>query len=129
VKDYSVYIKASVTRVLYAGVTGDLARRVIEQRESRVPEFTARCNVNRWFERYADVRVALAREGQIKGWTRGKKIALIESANPGWDDPGETLAQAQQNPSRSLRMTLSSDAVDGAMSVMGARMNASAERL
>ena len=87
-RTYHVYIMANASRVLYTGVTNDIQRRVWEHREKRVPGFSARYNVRElvYFEPFGDVRMAIAREKQIKGWLRVKKIALIESLNPGWRD-------------------------------------------
>jgi len=85
---YSVYIMASHTRTLYTGVTNNLLRRVIEHKLKRVPGFTRRYNVTRlvYFEQYSGIGLAIAREKQIKGLLRSKKIALIESKNPDWKD-------------------------------------------
>lgn len=85
---YYVYIMASLSRTLYTGVTNDLERRVYEHKHKALPGFTAQYNVNRlvYFEDAPDVKAAIAREKQIKSWSRGKKIALIESVNPTWDD-------------------------------------------
>jgi putative endonuclease len=87
---YSVYILASASRVLYTGVTNDLERRVSEHRQRRAPSFSVRYNVHKlvYFEQFGDVRAAIAREKQIKGWLRAKKLALIESFNPRWKDLG-----------------------------------------
>jgi putative endonuclease len=96
VKTYHVYIMASASRVLYIGVTGDLLRRVREHKENRVPGFTARYRVTElvYFEAFGDIRIAIAREKQLKGWLRSRKIALIESVNPHWQD----LAAELQSP-------------------------------
>jgi putative endonuclease len=93
---YHAYIMASTSRVLYIGVTGDLLRRVMEHKEMRVPGFTARHRVTElvYFEAFGDIRIAIAREKQIKGWLRARKIALIESFNPHWRD----LAAELQSP-------------------------------
>ena len=87
-RTYHVYIMSSASRVLYIGVTNDLLRRVSEHRQMRVPGFTARYRVNQlvYFEAFGDIRAAIAREKQIKGWLRAKKIALIEAFNPRWKD-------------------------------------------
>jgi len=79
---------ASASRVLYTGVTNDIQRRALEHREKRVPGFSERYNVQElvYLEAFGDIRVAIAREKQIKGWLRVKKIALIESLNPAWKD-------------------------------------------
>jgi putative endonuclease len=73
---------------MYIGVTNDLARRVNEHRARDTPGFTSTYNVDRlvWFEEYADPAAAISREKQLKGWRRAKKIKLIESMNPSWDD-------------------------------------------
>jgi putative endonuclease len=96
VKTYHAYIMASASRVLYIGVTCDLLRRVMEHKEMRVPGFTARYRVKElvYFEAFGDIRIAIAREKQIKGWLRARKIALIESFNPLWRD----LAMELQSP-------------------------------
>jgi len=90
-KSYHVYIMASRSRVLYVGVTNDLARRVNEHKKGLVTGFTSKYNLNRlvYFEVFGDIREAIAREKQIKGWLRAKKIALIESVNPKWNDLSE----------------------------------------
>ena len=79
-KNYYVYILASKSRTLYTGITNDLERRVVEHRRKLVPGFTARYNINRlvYFEVFHDALDAIAREKQIKGWNRMKKVALIE---------------------------------------------------
>ena len=66
----------------------DLARRVTEHKNKLVPGFTSRYNVGDlvYYEETSDVESAIAREKQIKGWVRAKKIALIESTNPQWQD-------------------------------------------
>ena len=75
-------------RVLYTGVTNDLKRRVYEHREKLVEGFTKKYNVGKlvFYEVCEDIEGAILREKQIKGWLRIKKIALIESMNPGWRD-------------------------------------------
>lgn len=74
--------------VLYTGVTNDLAKRVYEHRKKLVNGFTAKYNVNRlvYFEAYDSIDNAIKREKQIKGGSRKKKIQLIESMNPDWND-------------------------------------------
>ena len=85
---YYVYIMASRSRTLYTGVTGNLKRRVFEHQEKLVPGFTTKYKVHRlvYFEETGDVQAAILREKQIKGWTRSKKLALINSLNPTWQD-------------------------------------------
>jgi putative endonuclease len=88
VKQYYGYILASRSRNLYVGVTNDLERRVYEHKEKLVPGFTTKYNIDRlvYFETTEDVGAAISREKQIKGWLRSRKLALIESVNPTWDD-------------------------------------------
>jgi putative endonuclease len=87
---------ASASRVLYVGVTGDLLRRIREHKEKKVPGFTVRYRVTElvYLEAFGDIRLAIAREKQVKGWLRARKIALIESFNPRWRD----LSAELQNP-------------------------------
>jgi putative endonuclease len=79
---------ASRSGTLYTGVTGDLHRRVWQHKRKVIPGFTRRYNVTRLvhFEATPDVQAALAREKEIKGWRRSKKVALIETTNPQWLD-------------------------------------------
>jgi putative endonuclease len=79
--------------VLYVGVTKDLIRRVFEHRTDVVDGFTRRYRVHRLvhFEQTIDIHGAIAREKEIKGWRREKKIALIAASNPGWKDLWSTI--------------------------------------
>ena len=84
-----VYLLASGKhRTLYLGVTNDLIRRVYEHKTKAKRGFTSRYSVDRlvWFEVYDDPKNAIMREKEIKKWRRDWKIALIEEANPEWDD-------------------------------------------
>jgi putative endonuclease len=74
--------------VLYTGITGDLAHRVWEHKGKLIPGFTSRYNLTRlvYYERFFYPDAAIDREKEIKGWRRGKKVRLIESMNPRWDD-------------------------------------------
>ena len=94
-KNYYFYIMANRTRMLYAGVTNSLERRVYEHKNRITPGFTSKYNLTRrvYFEVFSDIRDAIAREKQIKGWLRAKKIALIESVNPKWNDLSEEWTQ------------------------------------
>jgi putative endonuclease len=87
-KTYAVYIMASESGVLYIGITNDLETRMFQHNRKLVPGFTARYNVQKlvYFELFRDVRAAIAREKELKGWLRKKKVALIESVNPQWQD-------------------------------------------
>ena len=88
VRAYFVYIMTNPSRTLYVGMTNDLARRVHEHNEGATPGFTRKYGLKQlvYFEEFRDVRDAIAREKEIKGWRREKKTALIESFNPHWDD-------------------------------------------
>jgi putative endonuclease len=85
---YYVYIVASVSGVLYTGVTNSVLRRVHQHKEKRTSGFTQKYNVDRLvhFEVFQDVRTAITREKRIKRWRREKKVALIEATNPKWED-------------------------------------------
>jgi len=79
---------------LYVGVTNDLARRVNEHKQGLIAGFTSRYRVTRlvYFEEFADIRDAIAREKEIKGWKRSRKTSLIERRNPTWEDLAESLS-------------------------------------
>ncbi|KAA2237235.1 GIY-YIG nuclease family protein [Salinarimonas soli] len=86
---YVVYILASGRNgTLYVGVTGEFVRRVEQHKAMAVPGFTRRYRVTRlvYAERFADVREAISREKQLKGWNRAWKLRLIEASNPDWLD-------------------------------------------
>ncbi len=85
---YYVYILTNYSRTLYTGVTNNLHRRVYEHKKKLIPGFTHKYNINQlvYYEETSEVREAISREKQIKGWLRAKKIALIESKNPQWLD-------------------------------------------
>ena len=93
---FYVYVLASRTRVLYIGITNDLRRRTHEHRMGLGSKFCHRYNVFRlvYFERIENPHAAIAREKQLKGWRRSKKIALIENANPQWVDLQSELMHA-----------------------------------
>jgi putative endonuclease len=88
---YFTYIVASRSHTLYIGMTGDLRRRVFQHKQKTYEGFSAAYNCNRlvWFERFVDPNAAITREKQLKGWTRAKKLALIEKMNPAWVDFSE----------------------------------------
>ena len=92
---YYVYIlTCDNRRTLYVGVTNDLVRRVYEHKNELADGFTKRYHIHHlvYFEQTPDVNAAIAREKQLKGWRREKKVALIEQMNPAWDDLYETVA-------------------------------------
>ena len=88
---YYVYIMTNRSGTLYVGVTNNLIRRVYEHKNKLVDGFTKKYNINRlvYFEETSDVNSAIAREKQIKGWIRKKKIELIEKNNPKFRDLSE----------------------------------------
>jgi putative endonuclease len=91
-REFYVYILASDSRELYVGVTGDLVARVSQHRTSFKPVgYTAKHGTKRlvYCEVTHDVQAAIRREKQIKGWSRRKKLELIETLNPDWIDLAE----------------------------------------
>ena len=90
-----VYILANRRQgTLYAGVASNLAERMFQHREGLTPGFSSRYGCNRlvFYERHNRMEEAIAREKQIKGGSRARKIALIEAMNPDWKDLYNTLA-------------------------------------
>ena len=92
-KEYYVYIMTNRSGTLYTGMTNDLKRRLHEHKSKLIPGFTKKYNIEKlvWFDRTTDVQAAIAFEKKIKGWLREKKVALIESKNPEWEDLGESI--------------------------------------
>lgn len=87
---FHVYIMSSLSGILYIGVTGNLERRVLEHKEGMLDGFTKkyRCQLLVYYEEFQYVDKAIEREKQLKGWSRRKKIILIETVNPKWEDLG-----------------------------------------
>ena len=87
-RSYYVYILTNSVRTLYVGVTNDLRRRVYEHKRKLMPGFTEKYNITwlAYFEETSNIVSAIAREKQIKGWRRSKKLDLIETVNPQWKD-------------------------------------------
>src|SRR5207244_3001603 len=99
-KVYYIYHHASFRRVLYIGITGHLGKRLVYHRTMVNPNaFTARYGITRLvhLEEFTDPNQAIAREKQLKGWLRVRKVRLIERENPHWED----LAPALTDPSDS----------------------------
>lgn len=88
---FYVYILSSRSRTLYVGMTSDIARRLGEHRSRSVDGFTRRYRVERlvYLEEHPSACSALEREQQIKRWRREKKVRLIETLNPAWEDLAE----------------------------------------
>ena len=88
-KEYYVYIMTNkINSTLYTGVTKDLKRRVFEHKNKLLEGFTKKYNIDKlvFYEAYDDINIGIAREKQIKGGTKAKKIKLIEDMNIKWND-------------------------------------------
>ena len=88
-KQYYVYIITKVVHsVLYTGVTSDLQRRVAEHKQKAIPGFASYYNINKlvYYEIVGSIESTIAREKQLKGGSRRKKIELIEGMNKKWKD-------------------------------------------
>jgi putative endonuclease len=87
---YWVYIMTNNQRshVLYTGVTNDLSRRAFEHKNKLTAGFTSRYNLTHlvYYEQFFEVEHAIAREKEIKGWKRNRKLELVKSMNPQWRD-------------------------------------------
>jgi len=92
-RQFYVYIMASLSGVLYVGVTNDLVRRVAEHKSGSVEGFTKkyRCHRLVYYEVGGDAYGAITREKQLKGLLRGKKMAIIKAMNPAFEDLYEGL--------------------------------------
>jgi putative endonuclease len=99
-----VYIVASKSGTLYIGVTNDIDRRMAEHKSGEFAGFAAKYGCNRlvFYEKYQSVLHAITREKQLKGWRRAKKIALIQSQNPRWQDLAEHWGQPMAFANQSL---------------------------
>jgi putative endonuclease len=88
---YFVYIVSSRSGTLYIGMTNSIYRRVLQHKRGEIEGFASKYACNRlvYYEGFDDVHKAIGREKQLKGWTRAKKIALIDSKNPRWEDLAE----------------------------------------
>ena len=102
---FYTYILGSLSGTLYIGMTNNLIRRTWQHKQHEIAGFTARHGVDRllYFESFDDVRTAINREKQLKGWTRQKKIALIEARNPSWIDLSQEWYESDRGPSTPLR--------------------------
>src|ERR1700679_224728 len=88
-KDYVVYILSNSAATLYIGVTGNLDMRMFQHSDHHNPEsFVSRYDLDRlvFMETYPNARQAIAREKQLKGWSRAKKLKLIREQNPEWEN-------------------------------------------
>jgi putative endonuclease len=91
-KTYWIYIMASKSNIIYIGVTNDLFRRVHEHKNKLITGFTSRYNINKlvYCEEFSSIKETIALEKKIKGWTREKKMNLIKSKNPEFNDLSQT---------------------------------------
>lgn len=85
---YYVYIMSSFKKTLYIGVTNNLKRRVYEHQTGLIQGFTKKYQIKYlvYFEEYSNVNEAIDREKILKGWARKKKLDLIYTINPYWND-------------------------------------------
>jgi putative endonuclease len=83
-----VYMMTNVERVLYIGVTSNIEMRVWQHKQLQIPGFTHQNKLTQlvYIEEFGDIRTAIEREKQLKGWRRAKKIRLIRNSNPTWRD-------------------------------------------
>jgi len=90
-RSYCTYIVASLTGTLYIGMCNNIERRMREHKSAELVGFASKYHCDRlvYFESFDDVRKAIDREKQLKGWRREKKIGLIEKLNPRWQDLAE----------------------------------------
>ena len=89
--EYFVYIMSSHSGTLYIGMTNSIYRRALQHKSGEIEGFASKYHCNRlvYYESFDDVHRAIGREKQLKGWLRSRKIALIESKNPRWQDLAE----------------------------------------
>ena len=90
-KRYYVYIMASRSLNLYTGATNSVYQRALQHKSGDIDGFTKKYHVNRlvYYEMFEHIGTAIAREKQVKAWTREKRLALIKSMNPTWQDLAE----------------------------------------
>ena len=102
---FYIYILGSLSGTLYVGMTNNLVRRVWQHKRHEIAGFTAGYGVDRllYFESFDDVRNAIDREKQLKGWRREKKIALIEAQSPKRVDLSREWYESGRGPSTPLR--------------------------
>jgi putative endonuclease len=102
-----VYILSNRSHILYIGLTNGLRKRVAQHRKLTPGTFTARYKITRlvYCEEFQYINNAIAREKELKHWTRAQKIALIEAANPTWEElmPDEPANAPAPSNADSLR--------------------------
>ncbi|MGO9824480.1 MAG: GIY-YIG nuclease family protein [Terriglobales bacterium] len=99
-KRYYVYIMASRSLTLYTGVSGDIYHRALQHKAGEVEGFTKQYHINRllYYETFKYVNNAIAREKQVKAWTRAKRLALIKTMHPTWQDLAEGWGESTKLP-------------------------------
>lgn len=104
-KKYWVYIVSSSSGTLYTGMCNSIERRMKEHKSGEIGGFASKYHCNRlvYWESFDDVLNAIDREKQLKGWRRSKKIALIESLNPRWQDLAEKWGAQMAFPGQSIK--------------------------
>jgi putative endonuclease len=92
---YYVYIMASRSLNLYTGATNSICKRALRHKSGEIDGFTRKYNINRlaYYETFEHIGSAIAREKQVKAWTRAKRLALIKAMNPTWQDLAEGWGQ------------------------------------
>jgi putative endonuclease len=124
---YQVYIMTNRSGTLYTGVTAGLEHRVWQHKTGAVEGFTKRYRITRlvYFEEYADVREAIAREKQVKAWTRKKRIDLINSVNPKWLDLAEGWYEVEASDKDGVALADGNRAPSGGRNVVGEGLDSS----
>jgi putative endonuclease len=99
-----VYILTNRSGTLYIGITGYFDRRIHQHKMDSIEGFTKKCKIHRlvYYETYDQVKMAIGREKQLKGWRREKKMALIEKMNPRWQDLAENWGREMRFRGQSL---------------------------
>ena len=94
-----VYMMTNAERKLYVGVTSNIEKRVWQHKQLEIPGYTQQNKLTQlvYIEEFGDIRVAIAREKQLKGWLRAKKIKLIRDTNPTWADLAANWYSARKN--------------------------------
>jgi len=103
-REYVVYILGSNSGTLYIGITSNFDSRIVQHKDCNLTGFASKYGCTRllYMEKFPYVEDAIAREKQLKGWRREKKLALIQTINPDFKDLAEQLGWLQIGPSRSI---------------------------
>ena len=103
--EYFAYIVCSRSGTLYIGMTNSIYSRALQHKRGEIAGFASEYHCDRlvYYESFDDVHKAIGREKQLKGWTRAKKIALIESKNPRWVDLAEKWGAQMLFPDEAIK--------------------------